>query len=521
MAPRGPIEPVRFTKNMTFFSNQKQTYDKDNQSLRLTVALDKPLVFIFAWLQASEKHLAKYAEFYLEQGFEVLCVHITPWQLVWPIYGSQKVAGDVVKFLTNNDFPEGIVIHGFSVGGYLWGECLVKLHADPTGRCVLEKIRGQVWDSLADITEIPVGVPHAVVPHNPTLQGVLRNYINYHMKLFHEEATQYYVKCTQLFHYEPALCPALLLVSKTDPVGTEKANNRLRDIWESVGVKTSLKCWDKSPHVGHFHKHRDEYIELLLAHLHALDLPMLKEQCDKPVNNDFKHGLILHGFSVGGYLWGECLVHIARDLPNYQVVLDRVIGQVWDSAADITEISVGVPRALFPKNPTLQSALKKYMLYHMKAFHEPATSHYIRSSQMFHTNLLRCPALFLISKTDPVGTVEANTRVKDSWEQSGVKTTVKCWDRSPHVGHFMKHREEYIDVLFNHLRQLNLPSLKQDALLRAKLTVSPPEANDILGISCLAMMSPVSTFINERYLLETVSVTLVPACSMSGVSDMH
>uniref|UniRef100_A0A182IZT2 Uncharacterized protein n=1 Tax=Anopheles atroparvus TaxID=41427 RepID=A0A182IZT2_ANOAO len=35
------------------------------------------------------------------------------------------------------------------------------------------------------------------------------------------------------------------------------------------------------------------------------------------------------------------------------------------------------------------------------------------------------------------------------------------------------------------------------------LTVSPPEANDILGMSCLAMISPVSTFTNDRYLLET------------------
>ncbi|XP_049290090.1 uncharacterized protein LOC125767498 isoform X2 [Anopheles funestus] len=274
------------TRSIQLFTDRPRNVEKDQQTLRLKEQCDKPVVLIISWLNARQKHLAKYAQLYIDQGFDVFATHITPWQLLWPVKGTQLVAGEIVKFLKNNDF---------------------------------------------------------------------------------------------------------------------------------------------------------------------------------------KNGLILHGFSVGGYLWGECLVHIARDLPNYQVVLDRVIGQVWDSAADITEISVGVPRALFPKNPTLQSALKKYMLYHMKAFHEPATSHYIRSSQMFHTNLLRCPALFLMSKTDPVGTVEANTRVKDSWEQSGVKTTVKCWDRSPHVGHFMKHREEYIDVLFNHLRQLNLPSLKQDALLRAKL----------------------------------------------------
>lgn len=79
-------------------------------------------------------------------------------------------------------------------------------------------------------------------------------------------------------------------------------------------------------------------------------------------NNEFKNGLIFHGFSVGGYLWGECLVHIARDLQNYQVVLDRVKGQIWDSAADITEIPEGVPRALFPRNPTLQNALRQYMM---------------------------------------------------------------------------------------------------------------------------------------------------------------
>ncbi|XP_058118374.1 uncharacterized protein LOC131286122 [Anopheles ziemanni] len=274
------------SRSIQMITDKPRNVVKDQQTLQLKQQCEKPVVLIISWLNARQKHLAKYAELYIDQGFDVFVAQITPWQLLWPVKGTQLVAAEIVKFLKNNEF---------------------------------------------------------------------------------------------------------------------------------------------------------------------------------------KNGLVLHGFSVAGYLWGECLVHIARDLANYQVVLDRVTGQVWDSAADITEISVGVPTALFPKNPTLQNALRKYMLYHMKAFHEPATSHYIRSSQMFHTNLLRCPALFLVSKTDPVGTVEANTRVKDSWEQSGVKTTFHCWDRSPHVGHFMKHREEYIDVLFHHLRQLNLPTIKQDALLRAKL----------------------------------------------------
>lgn len=60
---------------------------------------------------------------------------------------------------------------------------------------------------------------------------------SYHLKLFHEEATQYYEKCNKLYFNEPAHCPALLLVSKTDPVGTEAANRRLMATWESIGIK--------------------------------------------------------------------------------------------------------------------------------------------------------------------------------------------------------------------------------------------------------------------------------------------
>lgn len=166
-------------------------------------------------------------------------------------------------------------------------------------------------------------------------------------------------------------------------------------------------------------------------------------------------------------MWGECLVHMQKDMKKYQPVCDRIIGQVWDSAADITEIPVGVPRALFPRNPRLKNALSNYMFYHMKTFHEAATQHYIRSSQMFHTNFVHSPALFFVSKTDPVGAESSNRRVADSWISNGIDVTWKCFDRSPHVGHYMKHKEEYTKTLFDHLAKINM--IKYPEALRAKL----------------------------------------------------
>lgn len=50
---------------------------------------DKPLVVVLSWLNSKQKHLSKYAQVYMDQGFDVLVAQITPWQLLWPVKGSQ------------------------------------------------------------------------------------------------------------------------------------------------------------------------------------------------------------------------------------------------------------------------------------------------------------------------------------------------------------------------------------------------------------------------------------------------
>ena len=86
---------------------------------------------------------------------------------------------------------------------------------------------------------------------------------------------------------------------------------------------------------------------------------------------------------------------------------------------------------------------------------------------MFHTNSVHAPALFFVSKTDPVGAENSNRRVADSWIKNGTSVTWKCFDNSPHVMHFMKHREEYKKTLFNHLASVNM--IKYPEKIRAKL----------------------------------------------------
>lgn len=104
----------------------------------------------------------------------------------------------------------------------------------------------------------------------------------------------------------------------------------------------------------------------------------------------------------------------------------------------------------------------------MKAFHEPATSHYIRASQMFHSTLVKKPALFLLSNSDPIGSVNANTMLRQSWESLGIRCDWKCWDKSSHVAHFQRYRDDYTNVLLGFIQSVNIMHREQEAV-RARI----------------------------------------------------
>lgn len=70
---------------------ESQYIDVSLLSLRLKTPLDKPLVVLLSWLMSKEKHLKKYAQLYIDQGFDVLTVSVTPWQVIWPKKGTQVI----------------------------------------------------------------------------------------------------------------------------------------------------------------------------------------------------------------------------------------------------------------------------------------------------------------------------------------------------------------------------------------------------------------------------------------------
>ncbi|XP_018791606.1 PREDICTED: uncharacterized protein LOC108970589 isoform X1 [Bactrocera latifrons] len=258
------------TKNITLFTNEPFKGEVDPKTLEIKQSSGNPLVLMMAWLMAKHKHLKKYAQIYTEMGFDVMIVHVTPWQLLWPVKGTQVVAADTLKFLENNGSYTPIVVHGFSVGAYQLGEVMLQMSRNKERYAgILDRIVCQIWDSAADITEIPVGVPKSLFPKNPRMQSALRNYILYHMKTFHNQATIHYMRSSQIFHSTLIKQPALFFVSENDNIGPPSSNHAVRENWERANIKCTFKCWEHSQHAAHFIRHREEYLGCLLKHLES------------------------------------------------------------------------------------------------------------------------------------------------------------------------------------------------------------------------------------------------------------
>ena len=84
----------------------------------------------------------------------MLHIKIEPLQLLWPPR-AQKVITQIKPRRSGSAEPrhkQPILIHGFSVGGYLYGETLVKFASDPARfGDMSSRVKGQIFDSPVDL----------------------------------------------------------------------------------------------------------------------------------------------------------------------------------------------------------------------------------------------------------------------------------------------------------------------------------------------------------------------------------
>lgn len=241
---------------------------------------ERRLVVLMSWLQAQEKHIEKYRQFYLERGFDVLNVKTSPYDLLLPGLGATKIAQDFVRFLEEKQYSQ-VMLHGFSVGGFMFGQLLLELEKckPETRNQVLQSIRGMVFDSLVPLEGIFAGV--ATVTTNTKLAAdMVKNLLHMYIYLTHSFTNKYYQAASEVVWSGPLNRPSLFLLSKEDHVADHQIVERLIKIWSEKGIDTKTILWDHSPHVMHFKTHHDAYVDEVDKFMQRIDMPKVGQSID-------------------------------------------------------------------------------------------------------------------------------------------------------------------------------------------------------------------------------------------------
>lgn len=232
----------------------------------------RPLAVLLTWLAAQDKHIEKYRALWMQRGFDVLTVRMTPYQFVLPTLGAHPLVKDLIKFLyaIAPIYPE-LVLHCFSVGAYEFGEVLHHLNderfmstiewkdgRDPK-KTIEDAIRGIVFDSPVSLLGIPSGVARSITA-NPVAVKVVENSIKTHLKVAYPVATKHYIRASDFAHNNYLThAPGLMICSNRDLIAARERVENVTNCWRKNGIDVTLHIFEDSIHVQHLTKYPQEY----------------------------------------------------------------------------------------------------------------------------------------------------------------------------------------------------------------------------------------------------------------------
>ncbi|KAK7071077.1 hypothetical protein SK128_024599 [Halocaridina rubra] len=263
----------KVSKHLEFFTSSDIPIPKDTMQIAsLLSTKNRPLTLLFCWLMAKDRHIKKYADFYNNHGIDVLRIKVTPFDVLRPTKGAQVAANEVLDFLLANPSHTPMLVHGLSVGAYLFSELMVKVKNDMDSHGhLLSRFIGQIWDSGVDLQGIPEGLPTSITS-NVALQNSMRKYLEWYLKIKYKTSTIHYERASAIIHENFIHTPSLVMFSDNDPISTPAMNATIYRKWEAKNIPVYTKCFKGSPHVSHYMVHRKEYEDVITAFLERIGM---------------------------------------------------------------------------------------------------------------------------------------------------------------------------------------------------------------------------------------------------------
>jgi hypothetical protein len=180
--------------------------------------------------------------------------------------------------------------------------------------------------------------------------------------------------------------------------------------------------------------------------------------------------IVVHAFSVGGYLYGQSLRCIQKSPERYGILKSRIRAQVFDSPPDHGSIAHGLSKSFNLPIP-LEKPVEMLFQGYLTLTHNTTGVEHRAASQIFHNNFIQSPSLFFYSLSDPISRYQDCEQVINTWRSNGIPVDTCRWEKSPHIQHGRVDPERYFGELEKLLE-------RSDLLGDEKKTQTPSSATE-------------------------------------------
>ncbi|CAB4019756.1 Hypothetical predicted protein [Paramuricea clavata] len=230
-----------------------------------------PVVAILGWNDAKMKHIQKYSKIFEEKNWTTVCLPATSFDTFFRPSSKVKTTSmymmDLLKQLTSGGNP--VFLYSLSSGG-----CTVYYHiakaltSQGSPHFDAFKVVGAIFDSCPvkntkeGIHRLQISVTERV--HNPIVKNLIWYAVSMTWPLVIKldpllgTGTLFDELESMILDY-----PELYFYSKADKLALYRDIDDFIIQRKSLGVTVLNKRWDDPPHVSHYMKYPEEYLELL------------------------------------------------------------------------------------------------------------------------------------------------------------------------------------------------------------------------------------------------------------------
>ena len=211
----------------------------------------RKIVVITGWLNANQRQLKPYINFYLNKGFEAITISVNPKHILSPKSGQKQmehVMDEVMKVPTNS-----VVFHQFSTGGYLFAQLLRSVAMNPANdnfKKFHNSISAQIFDSPPDVEGIATGISKSF-SSNPIMESVSKFAVSTYLTLAKDSAGVEHREASKFMHANTLQAPSLWFYSKADEIAAYQDCEKVIKSWRNNNIHVEECVWDNTPHIQH------------------------------------------------------------------------------------------------------------------------------------------------------------------------------------------------------------------------------------------------------------------------------